>query len=195
MQQIGDCGVDCGNLGFQLLDAGFGLAFKERQRAYQAYVARGANAGKTDNRAIAAETLALREERARLLGYDNFAAFKLETEMAQNPANVRELLMQVWKPARAAAEADAAILAQMLHSDGFEGPLEPWDWHFYSNLRRQKLHDLDEAELKPYLQLDRMAEGSQIFGRSMAKSVVLIRRARRIPDSRQPAQRYHQVHR
>lgn len=144
-----------------------------RQRAYQAYVARGANAGKTDNRAIAAETLALREERARLLGYDNFAAFKLETEMAQNPANVRELLMQVWKPARAAAEADAAILAQMLHSDGFEGPLEPWDWHFYSNLRRQKLHDLDEAELKPYLQLDRMiaatfSVANRLFGLEFA---------------------------
>ncbi|HGG04176.1 MAG TPA: M3 family peptidase [Aliiroseovarius sp.] len=140
-----------------------------RQRAYEAYSARGANGGATDNRAIAAETLALREERARLLGYDNFAAFKLETEMAENADNVRALLMQVWEPARKAAEADAAILEQMLHDDGHDGPLEPWDWHYYSSKRRQSLHDLDEATLKPYLQLDRMIEAvfdtaNRLFG-------------------------------
>ncbi len=131
-----------------------------RQRAYEAYVARGANGGKTDNRAIATETLALRQERAELLGYENFAAFKLETEMAKSPANVQELLSAVWQPARNAAEADAAQLAQMLHFDGFDGPLEPWDWHFYSEKRRNLLHDLDEATLKPYLQLDRMIEAA-----------------------------------
>lgn len=140
-----------------------------RARAYAAYVARGANGGERDNRAIAAETLALREERARLLGYENFAAFKLETEMAKSAENVRALLMQVWKPAREAAERDASELAQMLHDDGFEGPLEPWDWHFYSNKRRKALHDLDEEEVKPYLQLDRMIEAvfdtaSRLFG-------------------------------
>ena len=101
-----------------------------RQRAYEAYVARGANGGDTDNRAIAAETLALRSERAALLGYDSFADFKLETEMAKTPANVSDLLMQVWEPARKAAEADADALAQMLHSDGYEGPLEPWTGTF-----------------------------------------------------------------
>ncbi len=129
-----------------------------RQRAYEAYVARGAGGGDTDNRAIAAETLALREERARLLGHDSFAEFKLETEMAKTPANVRDLLMQVWQPARAAALRDAAALEAMLHADGFAGPLEPWDWHYYSNRRRKALHDLDEEQVKPYLQLDRMIE-------------------------------------
>ena len=140
------------------------LQFSERrdlrQKAYEAWGARGANGGKTDNRGIAAETLKLREKRAGLLGYETFADFKLETEMAGTPGAVRDLLMQVWKPAKAAAEADAAVLERMLHADGFDGPLEPWDWRFYSEKRRKELHDLDEAELKPYLQLERMIEAS-----------------------------------
>jgi len=131
-----------------------------RKRAYEAYVARGARGGATDNRAIAAETLRLREERARLLGHDSFAAYKLEPEMAKTPQAVRDLLIQVWAPARASAEADAARLEAMLHADGHAGPLEPWDWQHYSEKLRQAAHDLDEAALKPYLQLDRLIEAA-----------------------------------
>ena len=131
-----------------------------RQKAYEAWTARGANGGETDNRAIAAETLKLREERAQLLGYGSFADYKLETEMAGTPDAVRDLLMQVWKPAKASAESDATVLERMLHADGWDGPLEPWDWHHYSDIRRKREHDLDEAALKPYLQLDRMIEAS-----------------------------------
>ncbi|MFN3663654.1 M3 family metallopeptidase [Yoonia sp.] len=144
-----------------------------REKAYQAWGARGANGGATDNRAIAAETLALREERAKLLGYDSFAAFKLETEMAGSPAAVRDLLMQVWDPAKAAALDDSKVLERMLHQDGFDGPLEPWDWRYYAEKRRKDLHDLDEAEIKPYLQLDRMIEAAfacanRLFGLAFA---------------------------
>ncbi|MEP1587335.1 MAG: M3 family metallopeptidase [Tateyamaria sp.] len=131
-----------------------------REVAYKAWTARGANGGETDNRAIAAEILALREERAKLLGYDNFAAYKLETEMAKTPEAVRDLLMDVWKPAKAQAVADAWVLEQMMVQDGVNGPLAPWDWRFYSERRRKELHDLDEAEVKPYFQLERMIEAS-----------------------------------
>ncbi|MDD8022908.1 MAG: M3 family metallopeptidase [Paracoccaceae bacterium] len=127
-----------------------------REIAYQAWVARGANGGETDNRANAAEILALREERAKLLGFDSFAAFKLEPEMAGSPAKVRDLLMRVWAPAKARAEADAAILTQMMHDDGINGDLEAWDWRYYSEKRRVAEHDFDEAALKPYLSLDAM---------------------------------------
>jgi peptidyl-dipeptidase Dcp len=127
-----------------------------RQKAYEAWVARGANGNANDNRAIAAETLALREERARLLGYQSFADFKLEPEMAKTPQAVRGLLMRVWDPARAKALSDAAVLEAMLHADGISGPLEPWDWRYYSEQRRKAEHDLDEAALKPYLSLDAM---------------------------------------
>ncbi len=131
-----------------------------REKAYRAWVARGANGGGTDNRGIAAETLALREERAKLLGYADFARFKLETEMAKTPDRVRDLLMQVWEPAKAAADHDAEVLEERMHADGINGRLEPWDWHYYSEARRKAEHDLDEAELKPYLQLDRMIEAA-----------------------------------
>ncbi|ALG91752.1 MULTISPECIES: M3 family metallopeptidase [Actibacterium] len=131
-----------------------------RERAYEAWTARGANGGATDNRGIATETLQLRHERATLLGYADFASYKLETEMARTPARVRELLMAVWEPARAVAVSDARTLEEMMHADGVNGRLEPWDWRYYSEKRRRLEHDLDEAELKPYLQLDRMIEAA-----------------------------------
>ncbi|WP_170601252.1 M3 family metallopeptidase [Ruegeria arenilitoris] len=144
-----------------------------REKAYRAWASRGANGGETDNRAIAAEILQLREERAKLLGYDSFAAFKLETEMARTPERVRDLLMQVWAPAKARAEADADILTRMMQEDGVNGPLEPWDWRYYAAKRRKAEHDLDEAELKPYLQLERMIEAAftcanRLFGLEFA---------------------------
>jgi peptidyl-dipeptidase Dcp len=127
-----------------------------RERAYRAWTARGANGGASDNRGLTAEILALRAERAALLGYESFAAYKLETEMAGSPKAVRDLLMAVWAPARAQAEADAARLTRMLHDDGVNDALAPWDWRYYSEKRRLAEHDLDEAELKPYFQLDAM---------------------------------------
>ena len=111
--------------------------------------------GETDNRDIAAETLSLRTERANLLGYDTFADYKLETEMAKTPDAVRALLMQVWEPAKASALADATVLQAMMHNDDEQGPLEPWDWRYYSEKRRATEHDLNEAELKPYCSLIR----------------------------------------
>lgn len=127
-----------------------------RQKAYEAWVARGANGGATDNRAIAAEILALRDERAKLLGYASFADYKLEPEMAKTPAAVRDLLMRVWAPAKRKALADAAVLEALLQADGVQGPLEPWDWRYYSEKRRVAEHDLDETVLKPYLGLEAM---------------------------------------
>ncbi|MCF3593538.1 M3 family metallopeptidase [Rhodobacteraceae bacterium LMO-12] len=131
-----------------------------REKAFAAWAARGANGGAHDNRAIAGEILALREERAKLLGYGNFAQFKLETEMAKTPDAVRELLMAVWEPAKARAEADGAVLEDMMHADGVNGQLEAWDWRYYAAKRRQQEHDLDEAALKPYLSLDAMIEAA-----------------------------------
>ena len=144
-----------------------------REKAYTAWVSRGANGGETDNREIAAEILSLRAERANLLGYDSFADYKLETEMAGTPGAVRDLLMQVWEPAKASAEADAQVLQAMMHNDDEQGPLEPWDWRYYSEKRRAEEHDLNEAELKPYLQLDRMIDAAfacsnRLFGLEFA---------------------------
>ncbi|EEW26094.1 M3 family metallopeptidase [Rhodobacter ferrooxidans] len=127
-----------------------------RQKAYAAWGARGANGNATDNRGVAAEILALRDERAKLLGYASFADYKLEPEMAKTPAAVRDLLLRVWEPAKRQAEADAAVLQAMMAADGVNGPLEAWDWRYYSEKRRKAEHDLDEAALKPYLSLESM---------------------------------------
>ena len=142
-----------------------------RARAYKAWAARGANGGATDNRDLAREMLALRQEMAKLLGYPDFASFKLETEMAKTPGNVRQLLEDVWAPAKERAEQDAEVLTAMMHSDGLNGDLEKWDWRYYAEKRRKAEHDLDEATLKPYFQLKRMIDAAfdcanRLFGLS-----------------------------
>ncbi len=142
-----------------------------REKAFKAWVARGENGGETDNRAIALEMLALRDERARRLGYENFAAYKLDGEMAKTPEAVRDLLMQVWVPAKAAAEADALRLTEMLHADGVNEALKPWDWRYYATRLQKEMHDLDEAAVKPYFGLDNMIEAAfdvagRLFGLS-----------------------------
>ena len=131
-----------------------------REKAWRAWTSRCENGGETDNRARVTETLTLRSERAQLLGYDDFASFKLETEMAGTPEAARSLLMEVWAPAKASALADSAKLESLLEVDGIRGPLQPWDWRYYSEKRRIQEHDLDEGALKPYLQLDSMIEAA-----------------------------------
>ena len=142
-----------------------------REIAYGAWVSRGANGGKTDNRTIANQMLALRHERANLLGYADFASFKLDGEMAKKPENVQDLLTKVWAPAKLAADNDAKKLTDLLHKDGINGDLMPWDWRFYAAIQQQNEHDLDDDEIKPYLELDRMINAAfdvaqRLFGLS-----------------------------
>ncbi len=156
-----------------------------REAAFRAWAARGANGGDTDNRAVVAETLALREERARLLGYPDFASYKLEPEMAKTPATVRDLLMAVWIPAQARAEADAARLEALMRADGVNGPLEPWDWRYYAAIRQAEEHDFDDAALKPYLELDNMlAAAFDVAGRLFGLSFHPVDAALYHPDAR-----------
>jgi peptidyl-dipeptidase Dcp len=127
-----------------------------RKKAYQAWAARGAHTGAHDNRSLALEMLVLRQEMAELLGYPDFASFKLETEMAKTPENVSKLLKDVWQPAKARAEQDAGVLQEMMRAEGLNDDLEKWDWRYYAEKRRAVEFDLDEAQLKPYFQLDQM---------------------------------------
>jgi peptidyl-dipeptidase Dcp len=127
-----------------------------REQAFRAWSARGEGGGATDNRAIIAETVRLRAERARLLGYDTFAQYRLSDAMAKTPEAVSELLRRVWEPARAKAMADRAALQALAQGEGDNGPIEPWDWRHYAEKLRREKHDIDEAAIKPYFQLDRM---------------------------------------
>ncbi|MEI8146142.1 MAG: M3 family metallopeptidase [Alphaproteobacteria bacterium] len=131
-----------------------------RRTLFEAWMKRGEMGGETDNRAIIAETVALRAEKARLLGYPTFAAYKLDDTMAKTPEAVRELLDRVWAKARPKAEKERADLAEFARSEGMNEPVEAWDWRYYAEKLRQQRHALDEAALKPYFQLDRMIEAA-----------------------------------
>ena len=127
-----------------------------REKAFNAWIARGANGGATDNRSLVAEILRLRAERARLLGFKTAAASTLEFSMAQTPDRVRELLMAVWLPARARAQEECERLQKAVQAEGGNFPLATWDWRYYAERVRKANYDVDEAEIKPYLNLDNM---------------------------------------
>nr|WP_320109563.1 M3 family metallopeptidase [Bosea sp. NBC_00550] len=145
-----------------------------REEAFIAWSKRGENGGESDNRAIVAEMVKLRAEKAKLLGYATFAHFKLDDAMAKTPEHVRGLLELVWKPAKARAAREAADLAALAQDEGENGPIRPWDWRHYAEKVRQKTYALDEAVLKPYLQLDRVRQAAfdvagKLFGLSFAE--------------------------
>jgi peptidyl-dipeptidase Dcp len=151
------------------------LQFSERrelrEKAFRAFTLRGDNNGATDNKAIIAEIIGLRAERARLLGFADFANYRLEDEMAKTPANVRDLLDTVRTPARVSALADRDALQALVTEDGGNFKLAPWDWRYYAEKLRQRRCDFDEAAIKPYLNLDRIVEAAfysaqRLFGLS-----------------------------
>jgi peptidyl-dipeptidase Dcp len=125
-----------------------------REQAFNAWRQRGASGGKTDNRRIVAEILKLRAERARLLGFATSADAALEFSMAKTPANVRKLLMQVWRPAKARAAAERGELQEAVQGEGGNFEIAGADWRYYAEKVRKATLDVDEAEVKPYLQLD-----------------------------------------
>lgn len=144
-----------------------------REKAFKAWTSRGENGGETDNRAIIAETVRLRAERARLLGYENYALFRIADTMAKTPDNVADLLNAVWGPARALALREEADLQALVASEGGNFKIAASDWRHYSEQVRERRFAFEEAELKPYLQLDKMIEAAfytagRLFGLSFA---------------------------
>ena len=131
-----------------------------REKIFNAWIKRGENGGKTDNRAIIKEMVGLRAERAKLLGYNSFADYRLADQMAKTPGAARELLENVWTRARAKALAERDIMQKIIAGEGDNFALEPWDWRYYAEQRRKAEFDLDEAEIKPYFQLDRIIDAA-----------------------------------
>jgi peptidyl-dipeptidase Dcp len=145
-----------------------------REKVYRAFISRGDNGGATDNKAIIAEMVRLRAERARLLGYSDFAHYRLDDAMAKTPAAVRELLDAVWTQARARAETDRDALQALVQEAGGNFALAPWDWRYYAEKLRIRRCDVDEAAIKPYFNLERMIKAAfytagNLFGLSFAE--------------------------
>jgi len=142
-----------------------------REKLFRAWTARGAAKGPRDNSAIMAEMLALRAERANLLGYENFAAFKLADSMAGTPAKARALLEDVWGPARARALEERDALQDLIAREGGNFHLAPWDWRYYAEKLRRARFDFDDGAIKPYFELNNLIEAAfytagKLFGLS-----------------------------
>ena len=140
------------------------LAFSSRrdlrQAAHAAWIARGMHPGAHDNRVLIPEILALRAERARLLGYADFAAFRLADTMAGSPAAADALLAEVWEPAKRKAAGECRRLLAAARAEGFNGALALWDWRYYAERVRRAEYAIDETEIKPYFQLERMQQAA-----------------------------------
>lgn len=134
------------------------LTFSERRDLREtvlgAFLGRGANGGKTDNANIVRETLALRAEKARLLGYETYAALKLDDTMAKTPQAVMDLLLPVWEKARERVAEDEKALARIAAAEGHNHAIAPWDWRRYAEKLRAERFAFDEDKLKPYLALE-----------------------------------------
>src|SRR5579875_3528905 len=144
-----------------------------RQAAYEAWTARGTHPGAADNRPIIREILALRSEQARLLGYPDFVAYRLDDTMAKNADAVERLLLAVWEPAKAKARAERALIEQQARGEGLNQPIEAWDWRYYAEQVRRARYAIDEAEIKPYFVLDNLVEAAfatagRLFGLDFA---------------------------
>lgn len=131
-----------------------------RQIAFEAWAKRGENGNKNDNRKIISEIVALRDEKAKLLGFKSFADFKLDNTMAKTPDNVMKLLMPVWRRAVAKAQKEAEELQKLAAQTGSNDELAAWDWRYYAEKLRTKLFSFDEASVKVYFELNKMIEAA-----------------------------------
>ena len=130
-----------------------------REQVWRTYYARGDNGDEHDNNAILSEILQLRHERVRLLGYDNYADWRLENRMAKTPQRALDLMNAVWPAARARVEAEVKDMQAVADAGGAGITIEPWDYRYYAEKVRQTTYDLDSDEVKQYLQLDHLRDG------------------------------------
>jgi len=130
-----------------------------REKAWRMFVNRGDNGGANDNNAIIKEILQLRAERAKLLGFPTHAHWRLENTMAKTPERAMELMEAVWKPAVARVHEEVADMQALADKEGAKIKIEPWDYRFYMEKVRKAKYDLDQNEVKPYLQLEKLREG------------------------------------
>jgi peptidyl-dipeptidase Dcp len=130
-----------------------------RRQLYEAYAARGDRDNEHDNKAVIAEIVNLRVEKARLLGYDTFADYQLEPRMAKTPARVYDLLDRLWDASRPVAKRELADMQAIVDAEGGDFELASWDWWYYAEKLRKAQYDLDDSELRPYFELGNVRDG------------------------------------
>jgi peptidyl-dipeptidase Dcp len=140
-----------------------------REKAWRMFAGRGDNGDKNDNNALIGEILKLRRERANLLGYSTHAHWRLENAMAGKPENALALMESVWTPAAERVREEVADMQALADKEGAKITIEPWDYRFYAEKVRKERYDLDENQVKPYMQLDLLRDGmfwvaGELFG-------------------------------
>ncbi|HLW07893.1 MAG TPA: M3 family metallopeptidase, partial [Marinilabiliaceae bacterium] len=145
-----------------------------REKLYKGYYMRGDNDNNNDNKEIIEKMVALRSEKAKLLGYANHAEFVIDVNMAKTPENVYDFLYKLWDPALKRAKSELVELQKIANREGNDFKIKSWDWWYYAEKLRKEKYDLDESLLSPYLALDNVREGmfwvaNQLYGISFYK--------------------------
>lgn len=131
-----------------------------REKVWRAFISRGDNGDANDTNATIAKILALRAERARLLGFKNHAWYRMDDTMAKDPARAMDLMMRVWPAAVARVKEEVADMQAVADKEGAKITIAPWDYRFYAEKVRKAKYDLDEAAIKPYLELNNMVNAA-----------------------------------
>ena len=129
-----------------------------REKVWRNYYSRGDNNDEFDNNEIISKILKLRDERVELLGYDNYAQWRLQNRMAKNPENAMALMMKVWPAALARVEEEVADMQKIADAEGANITIKPWDYRFYAEKVRKEKYDLDSEEVKQYLELGNLTK-------------------------------------
>ncbi len=145
-----------------------------REKVYKAYYMRGDNNNEFDNKELFAELMKLRLEMAKILGFNNYADYFLDVQMAQKPENVYSFLNQLWEPALERAKSELSQMQSIIDREGGKFKLESWDWWYYAEKLRKEKYDLDDAELKPYFSIENVKNGNfllaeKLFGLQFVK--------------------------
>lgn len=130
-----------------------------RKMVWELFVKRGDGGDKNDNNTTLVQILKLRAEKAKLLGFKTFADWSLSNTMAQKPEKTLALMESVWKPAVEKVHKDVAEMQKIVDAEGGNFKIEPWDYRYYAEKVRKEKYDLDENDVKPYLQLEKLREG------------------------------------
>ncbi len=131
-----------------------------REKIFKAYINRGDNDNEHDNKELFIELLELRQDMSRKLGFENYAEFFTDVQMAENPENVYDFLYEVWDPALERAKQERDDMQAIIDREGEDFDLEAWDWWYYSEIIRKERYDLDDDEIKPYFTIDNVREGN-----------------------------------
>ncbi len=138
-----------------------------REKIFKGYTNRGNNGNDADNKDVVLKLITLRLEKAKLMGYDNYASFVLEDRMAKTPEQVYALLDEIWKPALAKAKDELADINTEIKKEGGNFEAEGWDWRYYFEKAKKAKFDLDENQVRPYLKLENVRDGAFLLANKL----------------------------